>query len=485
VISFFLFFRLDMTEGKIYSLSDASKKIVAGLEDKVIVKCFFSDELPPQMKLVASAVRDNLEEYKAYSNGNFYYEFISPADEEFSKQIMSYQLPSAQVQMLEKDEFKVKKVFMGMVLIYEDKKEIIPFIQEGDLPALEYEITGKIRRLTTDRLPVVGILAEPGMTKLEDIRTVYQILSAQYVVSPVAATKEELAPDKLDALLIIGPKENFSQTALSAIDNYLTGGGKIGFFIDRTDVNLQMQNVKNIDTNLDSLMISYGVSVNPDLVGDKQAGIITMRQQKGFFSIANQIKYPFLPVITNLSRKNPVTQKIDAVSLYFASTIDTTRAEGKNLDIEIIARTSGESFVQSGSYYIMADRDINDYRYNTGHLPVIALVKGSFRSYFEPGKAGVDTRIAVAGDAEFFADNKTGSDENINLFLNITDWLTADETLISIRSKDITQRPLRKVSEGTRTVIKTLNIILIPLLFAAIGIFRWYSGRKRKDFSLK
>jgi ABC-type uncharacterized transport system involved in gliding motility auxiliary subunit len=246
-----------------------------------------------------------------------------------------------------------------------------------------------------------------------------------------------------------------------------------------------MQNVKNIDTNLDSLMISYGVSVNPDLVGDKQAGIITMRQQKGFFSIANQIKYPFLPVITNLSRKNPVTQKIDAVSLYFASTIDTTRAEGKNLDIEIIARTSGESFVQSGSYYIMADRDINDYRYNTGHLPVIALVKGSFRSYFELGKAGVDTRIAVAGDAEFFADNKTGSDENINLFLNITDWLTADETLISIRSKDITQRPLRKVSEGTRTVIKMLNIILIPLLFAAIGIFRWYSGRKRKDFSLK
>ncbi len=485
LISFFVFYRIDLTEGKIYSLSDASKKIVAGLEDKIIVKCFFSHELPPQMKLIPSMVRDNLEEYKAYSNGNFYFEFIDPSDDEFSKQIMSYQLPSAQVQMLEKDEFKVKKVFMGIVIIYEDKKEIIPFIQEGDIPALEYEITSRIRRLTSDMLPSVGILTEPGTTKPEEIRTAYQILSAQYVVSPVSAKKEELDPDKLDALLIIGAKENFSRSALEAIDSYVSRGGKAGFFIDRTEVNLQTQNVKRIDTNLDSLMINYGISVNPDLIGDKQAGVITMRQQKGFFSIANQIRYPFLPVITAISRKNPATQKIDAVTLYFASSIDTTRAADKGLDVEIVARTSPETFLQSGTFNIIADRDINDYRYTTGHVPVIALVKGSFLSFYNPGKKSPDSRMIVAGDSEFFADSKTASEENINLFLNLADWLTADETMISIRSKDITQRPLKKVGEGTKSVIKIINMLLIPLLFSALGVFRWYSVRKRKDFSLK
>ncbi len=485
LISFFVFTRIDLTEGRIYSLSDASKKIVAGLDDKIIVKCFFSKELPPQMKIIPSMVKDDLEEYKAYSNGNFYYEFIDPSDEEFSKQIMSYQLPSAQVQMLEKDEFKVKKVFMGMVMLYEDKKEIVPFIQEGDLPGLEYELTSMIRKLTTEKLPAIGILDELGMTKPEEIRTVYQLLSAQYVVSPVKGTIAELDPEKLQALLIIGPKENLTQAALQAVDNYLIGGGKIGFFIDKTDVNLQMQNVKKIDTNLDSLLTNYGISVNADLIGDKQAGMITMRQQKGFFSFANQIRYPFLPMITNLSRTSTVTQKIEAFNLYFVSSIDTSRVAEKGLDMEIIARTSPETFIQSGTFNILADRDINDYNYTAGSIPVIALVKGSFGSFFEPGKKGVDTRVFISGDADFFADGKTGSDENINLFLNLADWLTADETLISIRSKEITQRPLKKMSEGYKNLIKTLNIVMIPLLFAAIGIFRWYSGRKRKDFSLK
>ncbi|MFA7123200.1 MAG: hypothetical protein WC212_04110, partial [Candidatus Delongbacteria bacterium] len=118
-------------------------------------------------------------------------------------------------------------------------------------------------------------------------------------------------------------------------------------------------------------------------------------------------------------------------------------------------------------------------------LPVLALAKGSFSSYFQKGVKSADTRITVCGDAEFFSDGKMGSDENINLFLNLADWLTADETLISIRSKEITQRPLKPLSDMMKTVIKTLNIIMIPLLFALIGIFRWYSGRNRKDFSLK
>ena len=73
----------------------------------------------------------------------------------------------------------------------------------------------------------------------------------------------------------------------------------------------------------------------------------------------------------------------------------------------------------------------------------------------------------------------------ISLFLNLVDWLTADEALISIRSKEITQRPLDKVEDGDKTIIKWLNIALIPVLIAAIGILRWRKNRNRNDFSLK
>lgn len=485
IISVFYFFRLDLTEGGIYSLSDASKKIVAGLDDKVIVKCFFSSELPPEMKSIPRQIKDNLDEYKTYSNGNLEYEFIDQTSEEFSKQIMDYQLPSAQVQMLEKDEFKVKRIFMGMVILYEDKKEIIPFIQQGDIPAIEYEITSRIKKLATDKLPSIGILSGFGCAQPEEIRTVLQVLSSQYVVDQVTADSTSLRTDRINTLLIISPKENFTIEALSAIDKFIMSGGKVAFFVDKTSINLQMQNASDLNLNLDSLMMTYGVKVNNDLIGDKQAGIITVRQQKGFFTIANPVKYPFLPHITDLDRSSPVTQKIEAVDLYFASSLDTAYSTGKNTELKVLARTSGETFVQSGNYNIMADRDIEDYTFSTGKLPVIALLKGSFASYLNPVEKSLETRIAVSGDADFFQENKFGSQENISLFLNLVDWLTADEALISIRSKNITQRPLDKVEDGDKTIIKWLNIALIPVLIAAIGIMRWRKNRNRKDFSLK
>jgi len=485
IISAFYFFRFDLTEGGIYSLSDASKNIVAGLDDKVIIKCFFSNELPPEMKSIPGQIKDNLDEYKTYSKGNLEYEFIDQTNEEFSKQIMDYQLPSAQVQMLEKDEFKVKRIFMGMVILYEDKKEIIPFIQQGDIPAIEYEITSRIKKLTTDKLPSIGILSGFGCADPEEMRTVVQILSSQYVLDQVTADSNSLSIDRINSLLIVSPKENFTQEALKAIDDFIISGGKVAFFIDKTTVNLQMQNASALDLNIDSLMMNYGIKVNNDLIGDKQAGMITVRQQKGFFSIANPVKFPFLPHITDLDRTSPVTQKIESVDLYFSSSLDTTFSEGKNIELDVIARTSKETFVQTGNYNIMADRDIEDYTYSLSSLPVMALMKGSFSSYFDQAKKGIESRIVVSGDAEFFQENKFSSQENISLFLNLTDWLTADEALISIRSKNITQRPLDKVEETDKTIIKLLNIALFPLLLAGLGILRWRTNRNRKDFSLK
>ncbi|MBN2857008.1 MAG: GldG family protein [Candidatus Delongbacteria bacterium] len=484
IISYFMFTRFDFTEGKIYSLSDASKKLVSNLDDRVIVKCFFSKELPPQLQIVPAMVKNNLDEYQTYSNGNFHYEFIDPSHPDFSEQIMNYQLPSAQVQMLEKDEFKVKRVFMGMVILYGDKKEIIPFIQEGDLSSLEYEITSRIRKITLDRLPVIGLLSGYGSAAAEDFRNAYNILSSQYVVKPVTADKNSLMPDKIDALLIIGPKEDLPQEALNAIDSYIMSGGKAGFFVDKTEINLKTLGVKEISTNLDSLMMSYGVKVNNDLVGDRQAGFISVRQQKGFFSISNQIKYPFLPQVTNVSRENIITQKIDAVNFYFTSSLDTSYAEGKNIELEVIARTSDNAFTQSGNYYIMADRDINDYKYSMSGIPLAAVMKGSFTSYADSTVTGVSTRLAVTGDADFFQDGKFNAENDLNMFLNIVDWLTADDSLISIRSKNIAVRPLKELTEGKKSIVKWLNIVSIPFLIIILGLIKWRKNRTRKDFSL-
>ncbi len=60
------FFRLDLTENKQYTISDATRKIVGNLDDLVNVKIFFSHKLPPQMVNLENQISDLFDELEAY-----------------------------------------------------------------------------------------------------------------------------------------------------------------------------------------------------------------------------------------------------------------------------------------------------------------------------------------------------------------------------------------------------------------------------------
>jgi ABC-type uncharacterized transport system involved in gliding motility auxiliary subunit len=133
---------------------------------------------------------------------------------------------------------------------------------------------------------------------------------------------------------------------------------------------------------------------------------------------------------------------------------------------------------------------------------VAAVVYGPFHSYFEgkPIPAASDSaeapvpsledstrslsppsRIVVVGDGEFFVDRKGGGDrDNLLFFQNLVDWLMQDEDLIGIRSREVTDRPLRTVSEPTKRVVKYANMLGSPLLVVVLGLLAWQLRRRRK-----
>ena len=63
------FFRLDFTEDQRYSLSDATKNILASLDEPITITAYFSEDLPPDIEKVRQDFRDLLVEYASYSNG--------------------------------------------------------------------------------------------------------------------------------------------------------------------------------------------------------------------------------------------------------------------------------------------------------------------------------------------------------------------------------------------------------------------------------
>ena len=186
VIAVKVFFRWDLTPNKIYTLSDASKSIVTRLDDKLVVKAYFTDNLPAPYNNNRRYLQELLDDYRNASDGKITYEIISPSDQdELEKEAQKYGIQPVQVQTVKNDRAEALKAYMGMVLLFGGKQEAIPFI--GSTENLEYEITGVINRLTQPELKKIGILSGNGMPGVEKISKVNQYLTKFYNVTNVNA----------------------------------------------------------------------------------------------------------------------------------------------------------------------------------------------------------------------------------------------------------------------------------------------------------
>ncbi|RMH71663.1 MAG: hypothetical protein D6675_06205 [Gemmatimonadetes bacterium] len=493
------FVRVDLTEDQVYSLSKASKEIMRNLDDKVLIKAYFSKDLPPPYNANERFIRDQLDEYRAYSNGNLQYEFINPDENEENKQeAQQLGISPVQINVLEKDRMESKVVYMGLVISYEDKREVMPFIQRLD--GFEYDMTSAIQRITSDAKPKVAFLQghdEPDMLSNEALRVE---MEKSYNVQNLTLEGSDLIPDDVDALVIIAPQTPLSEWEQYAVDQYIMKGGKVAFLLDPIKADLQSGMATALPLEMDDWLATYGIKVNADLVFDASNQPVSVQQQQRGFIMRTQMPFPFIPVVRNFNDNHVMVKDIEAVVFPFLSTIDTTLAPEKGLNIEVLATTSELCGTQTGRFDINPMNRIPRQSYVDQYLPVGAVISGKFHSYFADKGAPTpevdednpqpttdlpvnevipesqsENRLVVFGDGEF-TQNATGT----VLLMNMIDWMTQGEGLISIRSKGVTDRPLKEVDDATKPLIKYANFFGMPLVVIILGILYWQVRRRRK-----
>lgn len=155
------FLRLDFTEGGQYTLSDATKNILKSLDEPVTVTAYFSDNLPPDVAKVKSDFKDMLTEYNSVSGGNIAYQFINP-NEDQQKEMEAQQngIRPVVINVREKDQMKQQKAYLGAILQYGEKKEVIPLVQPGS--AMEYDLSSSIKKMIVKQKSQVGFLQGNG-----------------------------------------------------------------------------------------------------------------------------------------------------------------------------------------------------------------------------------------------------------------------------------------------------------------------------------
>ncbi len=497
LVSLSVFTRIDLSKGKIYSLSKSSKQAVKNLEDRLVIKAYFSKNLPGEFADARRFIQDILSEYQAYSKGKLRFEFIDPSDEEsLKKEAQKNQIFPASMRVIENDKFEVREVYMGLAFLYKDKTESIPLIQ--NTRGLEYDISKTIKKIAAIGLKKIAFYEiekedppqMPGYPNANDeFATIRQHISESYEVSKTDLNKP--LDSNIEALLFTGIEDSLSLMQLICLDQYLMQGGNILIFQDRIKANLQTQQAEPINSNLFDLLRYYGISIKNNLVTDAVCGHVQVQQQRGIIRMARPVSYPFFPVINNVNKENLIVKNLDYMQLIFASELDTTKT-GKDLRFEPLLYTS-----ENSGEIAMPGLDISLQKYMNQNLKamfidppkiVAGIYSGLFKSYFIDNVETMniipqttESKILIVTDSDFIKEGAgAGVKGNLDFVLNAVDYMASEGSLIEIRSKETEFKPLKELSSGKRKFIKWLNILLPSILLIIVGILHYRKELKQR-----
>ncbi len=493
-----LFFRVDLTEEKLFSLSTASKDVVQNLENRLTVKVFASKDMPAQLKDIERFLGDLLANYRRYGGGNFHYEFIDPGnDKDLEKEAADYQIAAFPVEVWSKDKREQMMVYFGMSFLYGDKQETIPAVQST--AGLEYNITSIIKRISSQQSKKIGFLTGHGEpSPFEKMTMASNILQDNYQITTVDLSAEDMVPADVDVLLIVEPQAALSDADKVKVDQFIMGGGGLGWMGSKTHVEMQQMQAQRLPLMMDPMTEHYGFRINEDVVADAQCGQV-MVPTRMFFQQA--VKYPFLPMVTTFNKKHPITKDLEVISLLFPSSVDTSITI-PGVERSVLFKSGAKSFVEMGPRFNISVRrqySRDGAEFDRAFVPLGVALEGKFTSFYAGKEIPVDdngepviamdrlamespddTRMFAMGDGRFLMDEYRPNAANINLLMNVVDWLANDTGLIELRSREVLMRPLKEQSPTQMQVWKLFNWFLPPILVILLGLVYWQIRRNTR-----
>ncbi len=544
-ISNHLFFRFDLTGDKRYTVSPATKEVLAGLDDIIYIRIYLDGDLPAGFRRMQRSVREMIDEFRVFSRQPIQYRFIDPAaiDDEARRNDLFYDLYSkglrpTNIEIAERGGGRSQKLaFPGAVISYKGSEIAVNLLKNN--PALtaeqnlnnsvrnvEYELISSIHTLINDEIRKVAFLEGHGELDELLVSGISDVIARYYDIYRGRIDVNDLQSlDDYHALIVAKPLEPFSEAEKYVIDQYIMKGGKVLWFIDPVSIDLDSltYNSRAIalvkDLNLDDQLFRYGVRINPNLVLDMNCLLIPLNvaltgEQARFVPSP----WLFSPLLTGKST-HPVTTGINYVKAEFASVIDTV-GTNPSLRSEVLLRTSEATRVMGAPLIVsldMAGKQPDIRQFTDPYQPVAVLLEGEFPSVFanrsisgiigreDPGfiEKSIPTRMLVVADGDIIRNDVAisqgvpeplplGFDRysgqtfgNSEFVLNALNYLLDDTGLMQLRTREMRLRLLdRSRVREELAMWQAVNMVLPLAIVAAFGLV-YNLLRKRKFTSGK
>lgn len=478
--------QLDLTQNKLYTVSQGTKNIVANLEEPVNLYLFFSERAAtpiPQMRSYGIRVRELLEDLVARSNGKLTLKVIDPLP--FSEEEDRATELGIQALPLNAGE----KIYLGLAATNStDGKEAIPYLDPQLEEQLEYDVAKLIYRLSTAKRPVVGWLSSLPMTGDFDMQTgrprpawvVYSQVEQLYTVRNLEPALTAIDPD-VDVLVIVHPKD-LPPAALYAIDQFVMRGGHVLAFVDPNSQadqagadpsNPMAQLANDKSSHLGPLLAAWGIDFEPDqVVVDLERGLrVSLREGE-----APSQHIAILGFDETSMSKDVITATLTSINMATAGSLKAL--EGTKLKFEPLIHSSQQAgLLPSQRFSMMTDpATLRDGFKPSGEFVVAARISGDAASAFPDGPpAGVapagalktsakPINVVVIADSDMLSDFMWVQTRNLfgqvlsqpfanngELVWNALDNLAGSADLISIRGRAAYSRPFDKVDALRRS----------------------------------
>ncbi|MCI0743965.1 MAG: Gldg family protein [Verrucomicrobia subdivision 3 bacterium] len=505
--------RADLTQEKLYTLSDGTKAILKKLDGPVEIRFYCTQgekEMPTHFKAYAQRVEDLLSEYRQHANGNIEIKRFNPQPDSDAED--SAQLDGVEGQLLPNGEH----LYLGIAVSYLDGKAALPFLSPEREKLLEYDISRAITRVMTPEKPVVGVMTplpmfgqpmNPMMMRMgqqpQEPWVVIGELQRDFTVKQIQMDVDKI-DDEVKVLVVVHPK-NIGDKAQYAIDQFVMRGGKLIAFLDAVAImdqsgqqNPMMPNMSG-GSSMEKLLKAWGINFDTTkVVADLNFTTRFMRNNRPEAAPAVLSLNP-----EGINKDDVVTSQIDNLLVPFAGVFTGTPAEG--LKQTVLLKTTGDSQLVEGFMAQMgADAITKDFK-PSGTTNAIAIrLAGKFKTAFPDGKPAEkkdddddkkdekkeetkpeeslkeskgDNVVVLVGDADMLYDqfcvqiqNIFGQkiviprNGNLNLAQNVVEQMTGDSNLIGVRSRATLNRPFTvvqqmqaKAEESYRTKIKELE----------------------------
>ncbi len=533
-----LFFeRFDLTSEKRYSISDATKSLLAEVDDVVFARVYLDGELPPDYRKLQTAVKEMLDEFRAY-NSKIQYEFSDPsAGDDEEERIKRYRklteegLQYTNIRIQEAGEFSEKVLFPGAIIAYGEKEIPVQLLKglsgasdeemvNASIQKIEYELASALKKLITNQDKKIGFLE--GQSEYEELKVadLAYTLDEYYTVNRLRMDQQLGALDDYDALIIAGPDSSFDERDKFIIDQFVMRGGKLLILVDGVRASMDSVQATGMDVsvpksvNLEDMLFRYGVRINPNLIMDMQA--LPIPVVTGMMGTqARQELYPwyYFPMI--LPKENhPIVKNLDGIASKFASSIDTIGRKG--IRKTILLQTSVYSKLVNApsriSLNILRQKPQQE-NFNSGPQALAVLLEGEFESVFNnrmPQQLlsntdidfkgiSVPNKMIVISDGDIIRNDVSlerqeffplGSDKylqkvhaNKEFLMNSIDYMLDDSGLIELRSKELKMRLLDQQKASSARFNWQLFNMSLPLLLIwlmGLALFAWKRNKHRR-----